>query len=70
VGNYSVQLTLIDQEKNTVYSSVSIQVKNSFEDAFSQLEKELGQNDILDEIKNITDSNLLHEKLNELENEI
>lgn len=70
VGNYSVQLTLIDQEKNTVYSSVSIQVKNSFEDAFSQLEKELGQNDILDEIKNVTDSNLLHQKLNELENEI
>lgn len=69
-GSYNVILKITDQNGNTAQSKISIYVANILNDKILELEKELWKNDILDEIKNITNQDEIKQKLDELEKEI
>lgn len=69
-GNYTVILNISDQNGNTAQSKISLHINDVLSDKISQLGKEIWENDILEEIKNISDQEELKKKLEELEKEV
>ncbi|MGE4444429.1 MAG: PKD domain-containing protein [Candidatus Altimarinota bacterium] len=73
-GNYNVTLKITDPNNNTAQAKVSIYVGSSVKDKLDELEKEIGKNNIIDEIKDIINENenstQIKDKLDELEKEI
>lgn len=69
-GSYIVRLQISDQNRNTLEAKISLYVQDVLNDKIDELQKEIGENELLNEIKNITDQEDLKKKLDELEKEI